>query len=244
MILFDSTDIIRTFKQVSKGLGAMAARRLPDRLGIQPIVVNSPAGRVLGVEVLWSSPDHETGRLYVDEIAALANPIRTSIVETTVPEWMQASTAVVSPQAYGTSRTVSVRNLTEEVADIIARIIAKMPTDRATAFSIHGLRGSSALPNAESVFGAREPHFVLELIATASDLASAETSQAWAVKFRDKLLRSAYENILSGSWVPLTPTDEISLLKTYGPHCETLLELKRKHDLRNVFKLSVPSISL
>jgi hypothetical protein len=28
------TDIIRTFKQVSKGLGVMAARKLPDPLGI------------------------------------------------------------------------------------------------------------------------------------------------------------------------------------------------------------------
>lgn len=223
----------------------MAARGLPDALGIQPVVVNSPAGRAVGVEVLWSSDDHETGRPYVDEIAGLGSPILNSIAESTVPEWMEASRAVVPPQAYGSSRTVSVRMLTDEVVDIIGRNIAKMPADMATNFSVHWLRGgASAAPNTESVFGAREPHFVLELIATASDPAGVEVSQAWAVSFRDELLRSAHENILTCSWVPMTPPDEVSLSKTFGPHYESLLGLKRKHDPRNVFKLSTPSICL
>ena len=200
-------------------------------------------GKVFGVIFVWSSPDLEEGRVYLDKIAALGKVVENTVAEKTVPEWQTESSALVPPHVYGGDRTVSVRKLTEQVNQIISRNIGKIPLDSGTGFSIHECRGPSAVANPGSVFGSREPHFVMELIGSAVNLSSFNASQAWAATFREELLQVRRDNLLPGTYISLTKPGDTPVPNIYGSKYQTLLALKREFDPRDVFNLAVPRLA-
>ncbi|MCJ1263251.1 hypothetical protein MMC22_003121 [Lobaria immixta] len=244
VIFYHDTNISTAFKQYARGYNRLKGQGLPAALGVQPIVAGTPPlGKQFGVEFVWSSSDQKEGRVYLDKIAALGKVITNTVIETTVPEWITESSALVLPSVYGGDRTVSVRQLTEQVNEIIGKNIDKIPSDSGTAFSIHECRGPSARPNPQSVFGSREPHFVIELIGSAANPANLNATQAWAATFREELLRSSPANLLPGTYISLTQPGDTPLSKIYGPNYQTLLALKREFDPQDVFNLAVPSLS-
>lgn len=192
---------------------------------------------------VWSSSDLESGRIYLNKLAALGKIAANTVVETTAPEWIKGSSALIPQHAYGGERTVTVRNLTNQVIEIIGRNIAKMPSDSATGFSIQECRGPSATPHPGSVFGTRKPHFVLEMIGSVANLESMNASQAWAATFRKELLQSSGNNLLPGTYISVTKPGDNSLSNIYGPNYQALLALKRKFDPKDVFNLAIPRLA-
>lgn len=243
MIFYNYTDISVTFQEYERGYHYLEAQGLPLALGVQVIVANIPQqGRLFGVIFVWSSSDQKTGHVYLDKIASLGKPVTNTVVETSVPEWMTGSSALTPPHVYGGDRTVSVRKLTAEVNEIIGRNVAKIPSDAATGFSIHQCRGPSAAPNTGSVFAAREPHFVLEIIASVVNPLSLNASQAWAAAFRKELLQSSRTNLLEETYISLTQPGDTPVSKIYGANYGTLLALKREFDPEDVFNLALPNL--
>lgn len=192
---------------------------------------------------VWSSSDLNLGRVYLNKLAALGNVAANTVVEKTAPEWIKESSALIPQRVYAGERTVTVRKLTAQVIKIIGRNLAKMPSDSATGFTIHECRGPSATPHPWSVFGTREPHFVLELIGTVVNPENLNASLAWAATFRKELLQSNCDNLLPETYVSLTKPGDNSLSNIYGPNYQALLALKRSFDPDDIFNLAIPRLT-
>jgi hypothetical protein len=243
MVVFNSNEITSTIQNFTAGYEALAKGGLPAALGIQQNVLNTPMGKCFAIGFMWSSSDLDAGRKYLDQIASFGRVIHNGVKEMTIPEWMEAITTFAPKVAYGRNCTINLRKLTEEVNTVIGREIARMPDDRSTLLSIHQLRGPSEAANANSVFGARTAHYCLEFIATSSEQERAKAVWDWAVRFRDEIRKTDAQNILTSTYISLTPPTEASSPAIYGDNWEKLVEIKRQYDPKNVFKHALPKFA-
>ncbi|CAK7205385.1 hypothetical protein SEUCBS139899_008155 [Sporothrix eucalyptigena] len=243
VIVFKADDLGATLSKFTEGYQQLAVPDLPDALGIQQSFVNTPSGKMFTAVFVWSSDDLDLGYVWLDKIKSLGTVIHNSVVPTTIQAWLNDSGKFVPKTAYGGNCTVSVRSFTDEVVAVVAEHIAKMPTDSATLFSAHQLRGTSATPRADSVFGARTPHYVFEFIATSSTTEQTQASWAWATAFRDAVRQTRADNVCSFTYISLTPPSDANYASIYGPSWERLVKIKNQYDPDNVFRYSMPQFS-
>jgi hypothetical protein len=98
-------------------------------LTLNQTVVNTPHGRTFGVHFAWSSEDETTGRHWLKKIEALGHVVMNMVSVTTIPAWIQGTAKFTPTGFYGEGRTHNIRQMTDEVIDIIARNFEKMPAD-------------------------------------------------------------------------------------------------------------------
>ena len=204
--------------------------------------MNGPHGRAFAVIFMWCSEDEATGREYLDKVTALGTPVMNTVAISTIHEWLQGLASLVPSSAYGSTGTISVRELSPEVMAIIGRNLEKMPSHSGCGFSIHQLRKPIEEVHTDSVFGSREPHFMIEFIWTPATEAGVKECREWADSFRQELLQSDPKNILPGTYISLTTPGSNTLANIYGPNYETLMALRRKYDPEMVFNLAVPFV--
>ena len=242
LVLFDSQDISTAFQAFNTGYQKILANKPPSALGFQQLITNTPSGKAFGVAFMWSSDDQEAGRAWLGQIEALGKVVLNSVTPTTISKYLELMAPVVPTSIYGTVKTTSVRSITSEIIQIIGRNAEKMPTRFGAQLVIHELRGPSAVPKTDSVFGSRESHFVLELIAQVTEEESVKECEEWVATFQNELRGSDPRNILPSSYISLTAPEEMDLRRIYGENYDTLIELKREFDPHNVFNLAVPRI--
>ncbi|OBT69935.1 hypothetical protein VE03_00413 [Pseudogymnoascus sp. 23342-1-I1] len=245
MIIFDTQNIISTYKDFNAGYQALLEDgSVPLELVISQFIMNTPHGRTLALELMWSSEDHDAGRATIAKIAALGPVIVNTIEPKTIADHIDSIGTQVSQHAYGTCQTVSIRKLNEDATEILGRAFEKMPSSFQTSVCVHELRGPLAAPNPDSVFASREPHFMLELISLVAKKEEVDESVEWATGLKNELLQMDPKNLLSGTHISVTRPGDMPLSKIYGPssNFEALLGLKRKYDPQNVFSLAVPRL--
>jgi hypothetical protein len=196
---------------------------------------------MFGANFHWGSDSEEAGRLNLAKVEKLGTVVMNTIVTTTVGGWLEGSRAIVPSGVYGSTRTINLREITSEVTKIVGPILAEMPSDPGTMYSVHELRGDSARPKTNSVFGSREPHMMVEFIGTAIEQANANTSLDWAERAVSEIRKTDPGNILPGTYISLDPEGATPLSKIYGANYGSLLALKQEHDPEHVFKLAIPA---
>ncbi|OBT84640.1 hypothetical protein VE02_05460 [Pseudogymnoascus sp. 03VT05] len=246
MIIFDSQDIISTYKNFNAGYKELLEDgSVPLELGIYQFIMNTLHGRAFALALAWSSEDHDAGRATIAKIAALGPVTMNTVEPKTIADHIDFIGTQVHWQAYGTCQTVSIRKLNENATKILGREFEKMPSSFGTSLGVHELRGPSAAPNSDSVFASREPHFMLELISLVVKEEEVNESIEWATSLKNELLQMDPKNLLSGTYISVTRPGDVPLSKIYGPdsNFEALLDLKRKYDPQNVFSLAVPRLA-
>ena len=243
MIIYDSTDIAATAQNFSSGYQKLSTEGLPPALCAQQLVMNSPHGKVFACAFIWGSDDHERGQAYLAKITALGNVVMNTVGPNTVAGYLQFLKTVVPPNAYGSVETISIRELNREAVAVIARNIEKMPSVNGASFIMHELRGRSAAPNFESIFGSREPHIVLEIIKTVAEKTDLKRTEDWADTFIGELRKMDPGNILPSSYISVTRPGSNSFQNIFGSNYETLLDMKRKHDPEGTFDLAQPEVN-
>lgn len=246
VIMYDSKDISSVFQNFNAGYQELATKGLPLELTVQQMFFNALPGRVYGIGFMWSSDDMESGHIWCQRMAALGPVVMNTVKAIAIPEWLGATAGLVPSSVYGSSQTHNVRKMSNQVTDIIGRHLQRMPSDPATMFSIHELRGHSAHANNESVFGTREPHFMLEIIGCSTDPENREASLQWALHFWKDLHQVDRDNLLPGAYISLDPLGQepgqVGLSRIYGSNDRELLALKQEFDSENVFDLAVPRL--
>lgn len=215
-------------------------------LGIQQSIVNTPSGKVFAVGFMWSSDDLAAGKEYLERITSVGDVISNTVKCRSVADWMVESSSVVPKTAYGTIVTLSLRTITEEAIEIVSHNVSKMPQDPSTLISIHQLReGPATAPTAlPSVFGVKEPHYMVELIATSSTQEAAQTARDWALSCRDALQTALQSQVLKCTYIALTSPAEAELSKVFGAKWKALLQLKSRYDPQNVFSNAMPQFNV
>ncbi|PYI04750.1 FAD-binding domain-containing protein [Aspergillus sclerotiicarbonarius CBS 121057] len=248
-IMFDPTDIAQSLITYNAAYQTLLdTEGIPPQLTLQQIAFNSPHGRLFGVIFTWSGPDLEEGKRWSDKIASLAPLLMSTVAPTTIPEWFAGNGALVPKSEYGAPATHNIRSVTPAVAEVIGRNLAIMPADPGTMFSIHQLRGPSAQSesSAHSVFAAREPHFLLEILGFVTEEKNQGEAERWAARLAKEVQEVDAGNVLPTAYISLfktqgVPAEEL-LNKVYGDKAALVRELKERFDPQNVFALTVPAL--
>ncbi|KAF7172370.1 hypothetical protein CNMCM6106_006581 [Aspergillus hiratsukae] len=247
-ILYDSTNITKTFLDFNAAYRALVdSDPLPPQLSIQQTAFNSPSCRLLAAIFVWSSPDLDAGHTWAAKIAALAPTLASTVAETTIPALLASNAALVPSTAYGSPLTHNIRSINPAVAETIGQYLATMPSDPATMFTMHHLRGPSATTqNHPNVFVAREPHYMLEILGYAVEEKHSAEAMEWALQMARGVQRADPANVLPTAYISLyntaaTSSDEV-LRRVYGSKAEVVRDLKRGFDPENVFRLTVPEM--
>ncbi|KAF7953061.1 hypothetical protein EAE96_006281 [Botrytis aclada] len=240
-IVFQSEDISKTVEIFNSRFKELSARGLPLQLTVQQSIFPSSQGQIFVVQFMWASEDIRTGRQLLAHIESLAPVSQNEVVFTTISQWMDSNIGL-PPGGYGKPLTLNVRSITPETTTVLARNLRRMPGD-CLGFSMQELRGTSTKTDLTAVFGAREPHFMFEILPIVSDMKSLEDANRWGENFLGELKRTNPENTLEGTYISLTRQSELSLSKIYGPNYGNLLELKWMYDPNDVFSLAIPKLT-
>ncbi|OJJ99576.1 hypothetical protein ASPACDRAFT_28881 [Aspergillus aculeatus ATCC 16872] len=236
-IAFQSDDLPAIIRQYNTGYQALCAEGIPAELSLQQSVFNLPHGKTLVVLFVWASSDIKTGQSWAEKISALAPVAHYAVQPTTPLTYLTNTDRMVPSHTRGRVRTISLKRLSEEVLDVISTGVLKMPTDPHTFVAMHELRTGtpSAQGHSDSVFPAREAHFVFEIIGNAQREENLDLATAWGQDFWNELSRTDQENVLPSTYLSLTAPEEVQMSRTFGENYAWLVEMKGKHDPRGVF---------
>ncbi|PWY88870.1 D-lactate dehydrogenase [Aspergillus sclerotioniger CBS 115572] len=246
-IMFDSTNIAQTITTYNKSYQSLISTSpLPPQLTLQQIAFNSPHGRLFAVIFTWSGSNLDEGKQWSEKIASLAPLLMNTVAQTTIPDWFAGNGALVPKTMYGSSATHNIRRITPAVAEVIGRNLAIMPGDMGTMFSIHELRGPSAVEKGDSVFASREPHFMFEVLGFVTDEKGREESERWAEKMAREIEEVGAGDVLPTAYISLFKMEGVKsqdvLEKVYGKYAGVVRDLKERFDPEGVFGLTVPAL--
>ena len=201
--------------------------------------MNSPHGRVLGLFFTWSSNDVVEGEKWLAKITSLA-PVAMNGVQWITPlAWLETISAFLPKTVSGQISSITFKELTSEVIDVMAAYASKLIPDPQVMMGIHQFRGPSATPKDNSVFAARMPHCIIEILTIPAAAENLEAALTWGREFRGALAKTSAENILPTTYMALVPPGELDMAKVYGKNWPFLQELKRAHDPSNVFRTAL-----
>ncbi|KAL2844092.1 hypothetical protein BJY01DRAFT_248337 [Aspergillus pseudoustus] len=242
MIMFESTDLSTAIPQYNSAYAALAAAEegLPLALSVHQGILNAPTP-TFTVLFVWSSSNLDVGYKWLEKIKTLSPCIASTVQETTPRGCLEDADRHFAKTTHGRMWTISMKQITEEVARVIAQYTAKMPDDPHILFDMHQLRACSpsARPNNDSVFSAREPHFEFEINTIVEDQGKLQVALAWGEDFREALRRTSAENIMPVQYLSFMREEEVDHSRIFGEHLPFLQELKRNLDPDNVFNAAI-----
>jgi hypothetical protein len=109
-------------------------------------------------------------------------------------------------------------------------------------FAIHDMRGAALQSGQHSVFGTRDPHFLLEILGGAVMTRDREQALDWCTSLWEDLQRIDPGNLLPSTYISLEPPGQRTLSKIFGSNDEEVRNLKEEYDPENVFDLAMPKL--
>lgn len=238
-LIYEASDMQSVWRSLTEGIDGLTQ---PPALQIQLFAMDFPGmGKVLGAIVTWADDDHEEGRKFVDQIANFGNCIVNMTEAKSATKYAEDNEKLTTYGVYGRSYTVNLKKWTPASVGVLAKYSQSVPGGN-TMVSMHSLR--SAKPNEDSVFGAREDHHMIEIVSMTSDPAFKDETAAWGQGLQRELREQDGANVLDSAYISILDFEDADLKKIYGRHFATLVSLKKKYDPENVFKHSVPKISV
>ncbi|GGM22902.1 FAD-binding oxidoreductase [Promicromonospora citrea] len=219
---------------VLTGLSELLAEQ-PDELTVQTGVVAGPdGGPVVFASPTWSGDDAGAGEHALARLGAVGTPLVSQVGPVTLPAMLAGIDAQFPAGRHVAIRTRTVPSLTTGVAEALAGAGDAL-TSPLSAVSLHSLHGAATrVPVTETAFGLRDPHLMVEIIATwePGDALAAEHG-AWADDVADALEPHA----LPGGYPNLLGPDALDqVAHAYGPHAARLLAVKERFDPDGVFR--------
>ena len=250
ILIFESSDYRTSMKNVQAGMERLAAEDdLPPEMDLQPFYSFLPTGKAYGAFYMWAGPDTDRGQAYLDKVCSFHRVTLNTVARSSMQDSLDCNAPYVPESSFMNSRAINVRRITPKIYDIFVEACDSIPADPAAMLTWHEVRSCSPSFDPEtslpSVFNAREPHYVIEILANAINEANFEAVSQWGLTLRDELMREVPEEILDASWLASTPMNETSLRKLYGSdNANFLVELKQQVDPTGVFKHALPSLLL
>ncbi|KAL3464846.1 hypothetical protein BJX64DRAFT_275521 [Aspergillus heterothallicus] len=241
MIMYRSEDLQTVIPEYNEAYRALASKEgLPPALSVHQGVLNAPTP-TFTVLFVWSCPNLTEGYRWLEKIKSLGPCVASTVQETTPHGCLEEADRHFAKSTQGRMWTISMRQITDEVARVIAEYTSNMPYDPHILFDMHELRecSPSARLNEDSVFSAREPHFVIEINTIVSDQNKIDAALAWGREFRDALRNTSAGNIMPAQYLSFMAEEEVDQLVVFGESLSFLKHLKSKHDPGDVFNAAI-----
>jgi FAD/FMN-containing dehydrogenase len=224
------------------------AADLPDALTAIASFLLPPPEWELGDEVVlllgatWAGPDPADGRRLVDGLTAAAEPDVAALDETAWPAWQSAADELFPKGVHAYWKNASFDQLTDDLIETIVEHAGTLDWRR-TGIDIHLMGGAfAAVPDDATAYPNRSARFLLNIYGT-WDPDGPELDRArigWVRGFHGAVQPFA----ASGQYVNFLGLDadgdpRAAALAAYGPaKLARLIELKRRFDPENVFRLN------
>lgn len=238
-LAYQSADLVATTRQYNDNYRKLKREGIPTAMSLYQAVIDGPEGRFFTVFVMWSSPDLEEGQKWVDKVAELAPTAVRNVAPTTILEFSEVAATLTEKKSYGTIFCPGFYDLTPEVVHVIGTYAQNRPNHPGPALGIHELRAEAPRESANSVFNARDPHFLIEILPLSSFPEVFEELREWGQRFYEALMNTDPANIYPISYIPLNPDERLDFEIIYGDHYETLKKVKQQYDPENAFKYSI-----
>lgn len=238
--VYESTDLLATMRQYNENYAKLKEEEgIPASVSLYQAVLDGPEGRMFNLFLMWSSPDLEEGRKWVEKLASLAPIAVNNVAETTILGFNEMAATITEKKTYATIFCPGFYELTPEVVDVIATFTNRKPNYPGLVFGIHELRSEAPREFENSVFNARDPHFLVEILPMYSSFVAFEGLLVWGQQFYDALMKTDPSNIYPISYIPLTANERLDFKTIYGDRYETLKRAKQEYDPKNVFKHAI-----
>jgi FAD/FMN-containing dehydrogenase len=210
---------------------------LPDELSTQAVFLHAPDGsgaKLCGVAVCHAGDDHRADadvrplRQFGSPAADMIQRLPYPLVNTGV-DWLSPSGAL----SYWKSAFFS--ELSDAAVEVMTRAFERAPSELC-ALVVEDFHGAvTRVPPTATAYPHRSPGYNLFLISQWTDPGQTDAGIAWARETFDALspymADRSYTNYLSAD-------DHDRVRHAYGPNYERLVELKRRYDPDNLFRLN------
>jgi len=128
--------------------------------------MNTPGGLWIAAHFMWADDDDENSSKWLSRIASFGKVVRNGMRRTTMPDAIEDIAQMAPKGAFSAIYTISLGHPTKGVIHIIAKNIAKMPTETGADFAIHMALAPTRDSLEGSVYSVSAAHLMLESIAT------------------------------------------------------------------------------
>ncbi|WP_199255207.1 FAD-dependent oxidoreductase [Mycolicibacterium mengxianglii] len=204
---------------------------MPDHLTVQSGVISTPDGQpAVFLAPTWVG-DSEEASSWIGEVSRLGSPVVEQVASMSPSLQLHLLDEMVPRGRSYELRTVNLAALSTGAIDALVRA-GSTRTSPFSMVAIHHFHGASTrIGLADTAFGIRTPHFMVEIIA-AWESGDATVHQDWAQALFDALrvdaLPGGYPNLMG-------PNQRSQADAAYGPNAERLLDVKKQWDGANTF---------
>jgi FAD/FMN-containing dehydrogenase len=204
----------------------------PDHLTVQTGLLPGPDGRpTVFLAPVWCG-DSAPGQRAIQRLLSLGNPLSAGIASTSYAGLLGQFDAHVVAGRHYAARTRNVSRLTPEVVSALVEA-GHRHTSMYSAIAIHHFHGAATRVSlADTAFGVRTPHRMIEIVAAWPPDAERNTHVAWAdgvdTDLAPHALVGGYPNMLG-------PDDHEQTKHAYGRNAARLRAAKKHFDPDGVF---------
>jgi FAD/FMN-containing dehydrogenase len=214
------------------------AADLPDELSTQAVFLHAPDGsgaKLCGIAVCHAGDDADRAEADIRPLRRFGSPAADMIQRMPYPDvntgvdWLSPAGAL----SYWKSAFFS--ELSDPAVDVMTGAFEQAPSELC-ALVVEDFHGAvTRVDPTATAYPHREPGFNLFLISQWTDPSRTDMGIAWARETFDAL--SPY--MADRSYTNYLPADDYDRVRqAYGPNYERLVELKRRYDAENLYRLN------
>jgi FAD/FMN-containing dehydrogenase len=211
---------------------------LEDELSTQAVFLHAPDGsgaKLCGVAVCHAGADAERAEADVLPLRRFGSPAVDMIERMPYPVVNTGVDWLSPPGALSYWKSAFFSELSDPAVDVMTRAFERAPSELC-ALVVEDFHGAvTRVAPTATAYPHREPGYNLFLISQWSDPSQTEAGIAWARDTFEAL--SPY--MADRSYTNYLPADDYERVRqAYGPNYERLVELKRRYDPDNLFRLN------
>jgi FAD/FMN-containing dehydrogenase len=232
----DARTLLRQYREV--------ATKAPDELTIWTVMRKAPPLPFIpaewhGREVLFFAVcyagSNADGEKATKELRSLGHPIADVLGPHPYLAWQMAFDPLLTPGARNYWKTHDFATLSDGAIDAIIDAVSHLPGPECEVFMAHVGGAMARMAKDKTAYPFRDAHFIMNVHTRWRDPAGDGDCLAWA-----RALYKATEPFATGSaYVNFMPADDSGRIsEVYGDNYKRLVELKRRWDPKNRFRMN------
>jgi FAD/FMN-containing dehydrogenase len=214
------------------------AAELPDELSTQAALLHAPDGsgtKLCAIAVCHAGDDADRAEADIRPLRQFGSPVADMLQRMPYPVVNRGADWLFPAGALGYWKSAFFSELSDPAVGVMTEAFEQAPSELCV-LGVEDFHGAvTRVAPTATAYPHREPGYNLLLISQWTDPAQTDTGMAWARETFDALspymADRSYTNYLSAD-------DHDRVRQAYGPNYERLVELKRRYDPDNLFRLN------
>jgi hypothetical protein len=218
------------------------AAQAPDELTVWIVLRKAPplpflpesvhGTDVMVVAALYAG-DIQKGEKAVAPFRTLGTPLGEAMFPHPFTGWQAAFDPLLTPGMRNYWKSHNFTELSDATVDTVLKYAGSLPSPHSEIFIAQMGGATSRIPAAATAYEGREAQFIMNVHTRWENASEDDGCIAWAREFCEATRPMA----TGGVYVNFMPDDETDRIQeAYGANYARLIELKKKHDPRNMFR--------